>query len=63
MGEKLRDVNRILRFDWKKKAKETMKTHLLKLMCPLGPARTVIPEVPVEPVALGAGLGLDVESV
>lgn len=40
-----------------------METHLLKLMCPLGPARTVIPEVPVEPVALGAGLGLDVESV
>jgi hypothetical protein len=33
------------------------KTHLLKLKgWPPGPLRTVMPEVPVEPVALGAGL-------
>ena len=32
--------------------------HLLKLTAePPGPLRTVMPEVPVEPVALGAGLG------
>jgi hypothetical protein len=38
-------------------------THLLKLMDPFVLVRTVIPEVPVEPVALGAGLALEVESV
>lgn len=26
-------------------------------MCPFGPPRTVMPEVPVEPAVLGAGLG------
>lgn len=35
------------------------QTHLLKLIWPLGPVRTVIPEVPVEPAVLGAGLGLE----
>lgn len=40
-----------------KRRRETA-THLLKLTgCPPGPVRTVIPEVPVEPAALGAGLG------
>lgn len=33
-------------------------THLLKLICPFGPVRTVTLDVPVEPVVLGAGLGL-----
>lgn len=37
----------------------TNQTHLLKLIWPLGPVRTVIPEVPVEPAVLGAGLGLE----
>lgn len=35
-------------------------THLRKLIWPLGPVRTVIPEVPVEPAVLGAGLGREV---
>ena len=34
------------------------RTHLLKLICPFAPARTAIPDVPVEPAVLGVGLGL-----
>lgn len=40
------------------KMDKEIETHLLKLKgWPPGPVRTVIPEVPVEPAALGAGLG------
>jgi len=40
------------------KIDQEIETHLLKLKgWPPGPVRTVIPEVPVEPAALGAGLG------
>lgn len=43
---------------------EYRAAHLLKLSgWPPGPLRTVMPEVPVEPVALGAGLGLSAGSV
>ncbi|GAT25322.1 nuclear pore complex protein An-Nup82 [Aspergillus luchuensis] len=45
----------------KKQSPQRSTTHLLKLICPFGPVRTVIPDVPVEPAVLGAGLVLEAD--